>query len=114
MVARPPLTESNVEELLPDIVSRLREALHPVAIYLFGSAARGTMGLDSDIDLLVIVAESSASFFERGAVAYKSLRGIPAPIDVQVYTREEFESRVTLPVSFERTVQSTGRLLYAA
>ncbi len=41
-------------------------------------------------------------------------RGIPVPIDVQVYTREEFESRASLPVSFERTVRQKGRVLYAA
>jgi len=32
----------------------------------------------------------------------------------QVYTREEFEGRVALPVSFERTIKRKGKLVYAA
>jgi predicted nucleotidyltransferase len=39
---------------LADIVRRVVEAAHPDKIVLFGSAARGEMGPDSDIDLLVI------------------------------------------------------------
>ena len=102
------------ERVLPEIVRRLREALAPETIYLYGSCSRGTMGPDSDIDLLVVVPESDLSFFERGAVAYRALRRIGVPIDVQVYTRAEFETRAALPVSFERTVRAEGRVLYAA
>jgi hypothetical protein len=32
----------------------------------------------------------------------------------EVYMRGEFEQRAGLPVSFERTVKTKGRLLYAA
>jgi len=39
---------------LADIVRRVVEAAQPDKIILFGSAARGEMGPDSDIDLLVI------------------------------------------------------------
>ncbi len=72
------------------------------------------MRAGSDIDLLVVVAESDLSFFERGAAAYRALRRIGVPVDVQVYTRAEFETRAALPVSFERTVRAEGRVLYAA
>jgi predicted nucleotidyltransferase len=108
------LTQRIVDEALPEIVRRLRDALGPEMIYLFGSSAAGTIGPDSDVDLLVVVAESKDGFYQRGAAAYRALRGIPVPIDVQVYTREEFESRASLPVSFERTVRQKGRVLYAA
>ena len=36
------------------------------------------------------------------------------PVDVQVYTRAEFETRAALAVSFERTVKHKGRVVYAA
>ena len=40
--------------ILADIIKRVVEAADPEKIVLFGSAARGTMGPDSDLDLLVI------------------------------------------------------------
>ena len=108
------LTKAKVERVLPEIVRRLRETLKPVAVYLFGSCVEGAIGPHSDVDILVILAESELSFFERGAAAIRALRGIDVPIDVQVYTRAEFDSRADLPVSFERTVLTKGRLLYVA
>jgi len=40
--------------ILADIIKRVVEAAKPEKIVLFGSAALGTMGPDSDLDLLVI------------------------------------------------------------
>ena len=45
--------------ILADIVARIVRAAEPQKIVLFGSAARGTMGPDSDYDLLVIKGASS-------------------------------------------------------
>lgn len=108
------MTTEQVEQVLPEIVRRLRQALAPMTIYLYGSCAYGTVGPDSDVDLLVVVPNSKLTFYERGAAAYRALRRIGVPVDVQVYTREEFEGRATLPVSFERTIRTKGRVLYAA
>lgn len=40
---------------LQDVVERLVDAYHPERIYLFGSAARGEAGPDSDCDVLVLM-----------------------------------------------------------
>ena len=106
------MSEQQLEHLLPDIVQRLRDALNPSLVYLFGSCLTGTVAPDSDVDLLVIVEHSDQSFFQRGALAYRALRGIGVPVDVQVYTKDEFDSRAALPVSFERTVRTKGRAIY--
>mgnify|MGYP001587445046 CR=1 FL=1 len=82
--------------------------------YLYGSYAYGTTGPHSDIDLLVVVEQSELTTFQRDAIAYRSLGDIPVPIDVQVYTKAEFEERAALTVSFERTVKRKGKLLHAA
>ncbi|TVQ33379.1 MAG: nucleotidyltransferase domain-containing protein [Phycisphaeraceae bacterium] len=108
------MNPQNVEKALPEIIERLRKEFEPVAIYLHGSAARGTAGPESDVDLLVVVEHSSVDFFERSTAARHALRGLGAPIDVQVYTRAEFEERASLPVSFERVVAAKGRKVYAA
>ena len=110
----PMLSMSEFETILDDIVARLRAAFSPVAIYLHGSHAYGTPNRDSDIDLLVVVEDSDLDPYERDARAYRALREIPVPLDVQVYTRQEFDERAALKVSFERTVKSKGKLIHAA
>jgi len=108
------LSQTELDPLLSEIVARLRAALSPVAIYLFGSYACGTPSPNSDIDLLVVVADSPLDPYERDAVAYRALGDVPVPVDVQVYTQSEFEQRSALRVSFERTVKNKGKLIHAA
>lgn len=110
----PLLNQEELDAKLAEIVQRLRDALSPVAIYFFGSYLYGTPNRHSDIDLLVVIEDSPLSAYDRDAKAIRSLRGIRMPIDVQVYTRAEFEERSALPVSFERTVKRKGRVIYAA
>jgi uncharacterized protein len=110
----PVLDSAQLEQTLADIVARLRAALSPMAIYFFGSYAYGVPASHSDIDLIVVVADSGLSPYQRDAQAYRALRGVPVPADVLVYTRAEFEQRAALPISLEHTVKSRGRLLYAA
>lgn len=44
------------KEVLSEILRRIIEFVKPEKIILFGSSARGEMGSDSDLDLLVIKA----------------------------------------------------------
>lgn len=99
---------------LEEITRRLVDALHPVRVLLYGSHAYGRPGPHSDVDILVVVPESDRSSYERDAQAYRALRGIGVPIEVQVYTVAEFEKGLQVPLSLERTVQQKGRVLYAA
>ena len=62
----------------------------PEQIVLFGSAARGTMGPNSDVDLLIV----KSGRFHRGRLTeaiYRGLRGAEAAVDVVVATPEEIE-----------------------
>ncbi|MEE8169811.1 MAG: hypothetical protein V3T70_04620 [Phycisphaerae bacterium] len=62
----------------------------------------------------MVVEDSPLNPYDRDAIAYRALGDVRFPIDVQVYTRSEFEQRAALPVSFERTVRTKGTLVYAA
>jgi predicted nucleotidyltransferase len=108
------MTCAKLDEVLPEIVRRLRDALQPERIYLFGSCAQGTPGPDSDVDILVVVPESPLGFYQRAAEASRALDDVDVAIDVLVYTRAEFDRRAALRVSLEHTVAQKGRLMYAA
>ncbi|MCY3829097.1 MAG: nucleotidyltransferase domain-containing protein [Rhodospirillaceae bacterium] len=73
---------------LDDIVRRVVAACRPRKIVLFGSAARGEMGLHSDVDLLV-VKDYGKDWRERKRIydsIYRELYGVPVAIDVIVAT----------------------------
>jgi len=60
------------------------------AVGYFGSYARGDWGVGSDLDLVVIV-ERAAEPFQRRAARWDAT-GLPVPVDLLVYTREEWEA----------------------
>src|ERR1700722_10277829 len=75
--------------ILADVVRRVVEAAKPEKIVLFGSAARGTMGPDSDLDLLVIK-RGKFNHHRVTTAIYRNLSGEIA-VDVIVVTPEEVE-----------------------
>jgi len=56
----------------------------------FGSCARGNWGVGSDVDLIIVVSDSSEPFERRGA-KWK-LTQLPVPADVVTYTRQEWNA----------------------
>ena len=72
-------------EILDELVRRIVEGVHPIQIILFGSAARGDMGPDSDLDVLVVMPDG-VHRRETSAVVYRSLRRFPYPKDIVVAT----------------------------
>lgn len=72
-------------EILDELVVRIVEAVHPLRIILFGSAARGTMGPDSDLDVLVVM-HDGIHRRETATVVYRCLRRFPYPKDIVVAT----------------------------
>jgi uncharacterized protein len=72
-------------ELLNELVGRIVEAVHPVRIILFGSAARGEMWPDSDLDVLVVMPDG-VHRRDTATVVYRCLRRFPYPKDIVVAT----------------------------
>jgi len=100
--------------LLDEIVRRLVAALQPETIYLYGSHAYGQPHEDSDVDLLVVLRETTRSGHEDAIDAYRALRGLYVPAEVQVVTRSEFERRAQWLSSVERVAKEKGRILYVS
>jgi len=101
-------------ELLSEAVERLVACFEPEAIYLYGSHAYGVPHADSDIDLYVVVAESSQPPHQRAAAAYLALYDLGVPVEVTVATDAEFSRRGAWLNSVEREIRQKGQLLYAA
>ena|SRR5437660_1605322 len=99
--------------LLADIVRRVVEAAQPDKIILFGSAARGTMGPDSDVDLLVI---KDGRFHRRRVTTaiYRQLAGADAPVDVVVVTPDEIERYRNTPCLVIYPALREGKVVYGA
>lgn len=73
---------------MDEIVRRVVEVAHPDRIILFGSAARGETGPDSDVDLLVV----KSGVQNRGHLEeeiHLSFFGLEASVDVVVVTPED-------------------------
>ena len=100
--------------LLDEIVRRIVTVLQPETIYLYGSHAYGQPHEDSDVDLLVVLRESTRSGHENAIEAYRALRGLCVPAEVQVVTRGEFERRAQWLSSIERVAKEKGKILYAS
>lgn len=100
------------ERELRRIVEQLRTRYAPERILVFGSAARGDVREDSDIDLLV-VKRTDKRWLDRGVEALLAIDS-DLPVDVVVYTPEEFEARSRAGNPTFRRILAEARTLYDA
>jgi len=78
------------QKILDEIIRRVVQTVSPEKIILFGSAARGKMRADSDIDLLVVTA-TNVHRRKLAQKIYKSLFGVGQAVDVIVATPDDIE-----------------------
>ena len=100
------------EEFLEEVIKRIVSAVDPERIILFGSHAYGKPKKGSDLDLLVVVKESSLPRYKRSIPIYKALAGILVPKDVVVYTEKEIEEWNNVPLAFITTITRKGKVIY--
>jgi predicted nucleotidyltransferase len=101
----------NFEKEIESITIQIIEKYEPEKIILFGSAARGESGSDSDADFLIIKKETP--FY--GADRIRALSRIVnrnIPVDFLVYRPEEFEKRVEMGDPFLKAIIKEGKVLY--
>lgn len=111
------MTRSQMHDREPaavsELVRRIVAVAHPDRIILFGSAARGTVGPDSDLDVLVV----KAGVPHRRQLAqeiHRALFGIGVPVDVIVMTPEDVDALCDAVGSFVSAALREGRELHAA
>jgi hypothetical protein len=99
-------------ELLDELVRQIVEAVRPLRIVLFGSAARGAMGPDSDLDVLVVMPEGIHSR-RIAQFLHQSLRNIGRPVDVVVATPALLERHKVNIGLIYKTILEEGKVIYA-
>ena len=77
-------------QLLDELVRRIVETVHPLRIILFGSAARGEMGRDSDLDVLVVMPDGIPRW-ETAQLIRRYLMGLGFAKDILVVTESDIE-----------------------
>jgi len=101
------ITKSKANEIIDKIAMNYK----PNQILLFGSFANGNHNKDSDLDLFIIK-NTVKSPFNRTKEVYKLLRGSKVPVDVFVYTQEEFDKYKEIPSTVENEVFKRGKIVY--
>jgi len=83
-----------VEKAISRFVDELSKKKEVLSVVIFGSWAKGTSGVGSDVDFLIILKESKLSFLERIPAYMPS--GFPIDADVFPYTIEEVRKGIPL------------------
>jgi predicted nucleotidyltransferase len=100
------------DALISTIAKRIKEAVKPLKIILFGSYATGKANADSDIDILIVAGKSGISKNHIASKAYGALAGVLIPKDIVVCTEKEIKDWSNVPQAFVTTAIAEGKVIY--
>ena len=96
---------------ISDIVNKIAKNYDPDKIILFGSYATGTANDDSDLDF-IIVKNTDKPKHKRGREVRRFLLGAMIPIDLKIYTPNEFENEMNFSLSFLNSAMKNSIVIY--
>ena len=100
-------------QLLQTIVDRIIETANPNKIILFGSAQRGDMGPNSDLDILVVMPPGIHRRKTAHSI-YRNLIGVGFATDIIVVNEEDIEQYKNNIGLVIKPALEEGKVLYAA
>lgn len=98
---------------LDEVTRRIITIAEPERIFLFGSAARGEMNTDSDLDMLVIV-KAPVHRRKLAQKIYRGLHGVGIAVDVVVATLQDIQTYGKQSGSVLKPALEEGHLIYEA
>lgn len=101
------------QQKLDEMVRRIVDAVHPLRIYLFGSAARGTTHASSDLDVLVVMPDGVHRGKTTEAI-YRNMLGFGIAKDIVVVTEADVKTHRDNPYLIIRNALNEGKELYRA
>lgn len=99
-------------KIIDELVRRIVEIVHPLRIILFGSAARGNLGPNSDLDVLVVMPDG-VHRRRTAQLLYRQITGLRVPFDILVATPTDLEKHRDNIGLIYRTVLREGKEVYA-
>ena len=96
---------------IDNVVRKIVDNYHPDKVILFGSYANGTPNEDSDVDLFIIK-NSNKPFFERLHEVRRFLGNTEIPLDIMVYSNDEYNEKKTWVNHIAYIVTKEGRTVY--
>ena len=102
-----------VEEAIDAIVDRIVEVADPRRIVVFGSAAKGQMGPDSDIDILVVMPDG-VHRRRTSQRLHRCLAGMGVAKDIVVVTESDVRDYSENPSLVIRPARENGKEVYRA
>jgi len=100
-------------QLVDRMIRTVVASVHPLRIILFGSAARGNLGPNSDLDLLVVMPQGTHRR-KTAQLLYRQMGGIGVPFDILVATPQDLELHRNNPGLIYQTILREGTEVYAA
>ena len=100
-------------QTIDELVRRIVEAVHPQRVVLFGSAARGEMGPNSDLDVLVIMPDGTHRR-KTAQEIYRRMWGFGFAKDIVVVTESDVREYGANPYIIIKNALEEGRELYHA
>jgi len=99
------------QQLIEDISQKIVDHINPEKVILFGSYASGKSTDSSDVDLIV-VRNTSLPKTKRGIEIRRLFYRQLIPLDIKVYTPDEFENESKTPFSFLFSALKNSQVLY--
>ena len=97
---------------LDRMIRQIVAKVDPIAIYLFGSRARGDAREDSDYDLLIVVPDDFPASQLNSAIAYALVEGRRIPMDVSIVRAARYCERASKVGTLSFEVHQDGVRLY--
>ena len=94
-------------------MNRIVDSVHPLRIILFGSAARGEAGSESDLDLMVVMPDGTHRRHTAQDL-YQRMIGVNAAVDIVVATPSDLQKYGQTIGLIYKTVLREGKEVYAA
>jgi uncharacterized protein len=93
-------------------VRKIIEFSSPLKIILFGSYVKGRIGINSDLDILVITRDNIGSSRKESVRIRRVLRGISMPMDILVLPLSKWMALKDQPGLIYREALMNGKVVY--
>ena len=101
-------------EKVATAVQRIASLARPRQVILFGSVVRGEATKDSDVDILVVIADKTVSPRQESVRIRRGLADISMPMDILVVSERRLAELAHAPGLIYREALRHGKVVYDA